>query len=383
MLNRASLTIIYMLSLIFAVAAVSDEVTLRTIVTRNEAVVGGEFHVDLQIRISQGTAPQTLGALTCDIYYGPELAAYADTPATNWVIGTANGYSRDVARLPNYYRVLVTGGSVNEDNLPNPPGNPAGWNVTETYQTLVTLRWTIKTVAMVSIMIYDLSDASSYFANLTNAPQGLLVNWSVNNEDLGDIPLPLELALFSAESFDDHIRLKWTTLSESKNLGFHIFRAESASGSYRQITEQLIPGAGNSTTPRHYSYTDRSVKMDMTYYYKLGHIDLDGRIITHGPIRVSVSAPDVYALEQNYPNPFNGKTKIDFAVQESGFVILDIFNVNGQVVKNLLSAELNSGKHFVSWDGRDEKGGLVPSGIYLCKLHVNDFEHTIKMQFLK
>jgi 6-phosphogluconolactonase (cycloisomerase 2 family) len=90
-----------------------------------------------------------------------------------------------------------------------------------------------------------------------------------------------------------------------------------------------------------------------------------------------------YRLEQNYPNPFNPSTTIQFNVLEAGVVQLSIYNLQGQEVRRLVSAEMNAGRHTVNWNGRDHTGKQVPSGVYLYKLRVNGFEETKKMTLMK
>jgi cytoskeletal protein CcmA (bactofilin family) len=90
-----------------------------------------------------------------------------------------------------------------------------------------------------------------------------------------------------------------------------------------------------------------------------------------------------YELEQNYPNPFNPSTQIAFSVKEAGDMQLSIYNLNGQEVRTLISGHMESGRHAITWDGRDNVGQLVPSGIYFYKLRVNGFVQTKKMSLIK
>jgi hypothetical protein len=85
-----------------------------------------------------------------------------------------------------------------------------------------------------------------------------------------------------------------------------------------------------------------------------------------------------------YPNPFNPSTTISFSVtQTSSFVTLEIFNIKGQKVKQLVSDQLSAGQHSVVWDGKDEIGKSVSSGIYFCKLKCGEVIQTKRMLMLK
>ncbi len=88
-------------------------------------------------------------------------------------------------------------------------------------------------------------------------------------------------------------------------------------------------------------------------------------------------------LGQNYPNPFNPTTSIGFELSQSADVVLSVYNVTGQLVKTLATGTLQAGAHTVSWDGRNELGAVVPSGVYLYRLEAGDFTHTKQLLLLK
>lgn len=93
--------------------------------------------------------------------------------------------------------------------------------------------------------------------------------------------------------------------------------------------------------------------------------------------------PRQYALSQNYPNPFNANTQIVFELPKSGYATLEIFNLLGQKVNTLVNEYLSAGTKMVSWDGRDDRGTSVPSGIHFYQLRSGDFTEKKKMVFLK
>lgn len=93
--------------------------------------------------------------------------------------------------------------------------------------------------------------------------------------------------------------------------------------------------------------------------------------------------PEQYALNQNVPNPFNPSTSIEFAVPRSGNVRIKVFNVLGQKVKTLADEYMKAGYKRVEWDGTDQSGNSVASGVYLYRMSANDFGETKKMLLLK
>ena len=92
---------------------------------------------------------------------------------------------------------------------------------------------------------------------------------------------------------------------------------------------------------------------------------------------------DGFSALKNYPNPFNDKTIINYSLQEEGYYTLAIFNLNGQLVKNIYSKFFEKGDHKVAWDGRNNAGQKVVSGMYICRLYTNNNFLDTKMMLLK
>ena len=93
--------------------------------------------------------------------------------------------------------------------------------------------------------------------------------------------------------------------------------------------------------------------------------------------------PGVFSLHQNYPNPFNPKTEIRFDLPEASAVDITIYNLMGQKVKTLASKEVSSGYHMMQWDGTNDKGVMVSTGMYFYTLSTEKFHAMRKMLFLK
>jgi hypothetical protein len=93
--------------------------------------------------------------------------------------------------------------------------------------------------------------------------------------------------------------------------------------------------------------------------------------------------PEHYILRQNYPNPFNGTTVIRFDLVQSAPTRLVIYNILGQRVRTLIDSELSPGEYIVRWDGTDDRGTEVATGVYLYRLISGDAVSTKKMLLLK
>jgi hypothetical protein len=93
--------------------------------------------------------------------------------------------------------------------------------------------------------------------------------------------------------------------------------------------------------------------------------------------------PEKFVLHQNYPNPFNPSTKIEFSLSERARVRLEIYDITGRRVKRLLDEELSSGHWSIVWDGEDDRGTKVASGVYFYRLIASQFTQTRKMVIIK
>lgn len=96
-----------------------------------------------------------------------------------------------------------------------------------------------------------------------------------------------------------------------------------------------------------------------------------------------MEVPTTYVLEQNYPNPFNLETEIVYQLPEAGYVTLSIYNSLGQKIQTLVSRSQSAGKYAARWNGRDEQGLEVSSGIYIYQLETAEFSDLKKLLLVK
>jgi subtilisin family serine protease len=95
------------------------------------------------------------------------------------------------------------------------------------------------------------------------------------------------------------------------------------------------------------------------------------------------SVPTEFGLEPNYPNPFNPSTKITYHVAAPIEVKMQIFNLNGQLVKTLVNDYQQPGSYTVTWNGRNRHGQTVASGVYIYRLTAGEFVEQKRMAFVK
>ncbi len=99
--------------------------------------------------------------------------------------------------------------------------------------------------------------------------------------------------------------------------------------------------------------------------------------------QISSVMPEQFELGQNYPNPFNPSTEINFKVQKITNVEISIYNLNGQLVCNLVNEEKNIGIYTVTWNGLDSNGKAVPSGVYFYTMKADNYHTSKKMTLIR
>jgi hypothetical protein len=203
---------------------------------------------------------------------------------------------------------------------------------------------------------------------------------------LNETALALELSAFSALQPDGNVVVQWTMTTEINDEGFVVERAMTfASGATSQNASQspwssigYVQGAGNSNSPRSYSFTDQNPAAG-TYLYRLKQLDQDGSFKYSQSIEVSVVVPKVLSLSQNYPNPFNPTTMMKFTIPEDGRATLKVYNAIGQEVVTLFDGNATAGEyHQAVFDA-----SRLASGIYFSRLEFAGKTQIRKMLLVK
>ncbi|MFQ5652427.1 MAG: FlgD immunoglobulin-like domain containing protein [bacterium] len=198
--------------------------------------------------------------------------------------------------------------------------------------------------------------------------------------------VPVELVAFSATVEQNDVFLSWRTVSESNNFGFDVESRRASEQEWRTLG--FVPGHGTTTEPVFYQFVDHDLQPGK-YEYRLEQIDTDGAFEYSPMVTATVGVPETFALHQNFPNPFNPSTTIQFQIagdSETGRqprAVLKIYNLLGRPVRTLVNEEKAPGFHSVAWDGTDESGLEVPSGVYFYRLQSGRFVQVRKMVFVQ
>jgi len=99
--------------------------------------------------------------------------------------------------------------------------------------------------------------------------------------------------------------------------------------------------------------------------------------------KTEVTIPEEFALEQNFPNPFNPSTTIAYQIPTAETVRMTIYDLTGRQVRELLNENKSAGYHTIQWDGKNQIGQQVSSGLYIYQISAGKFNQTRKMAFVK
>jgi len=233
----------------------------------------------------------------------------------------------------------------------------------------------------------------------------IVATLGVDNITAAEAPLSVELSALTATTTIDSVTINWSTATETNNLGFNIYRSEKKDGKYIRLNGGLIEGAGTDATPHDYSFTDDNVVPGKTYYYYVEDVDFTGHSNKSDIIQVTVGQqpeqvipdrfaktkpviPNMFALLQNYPNPFNPDTWVPYKLAKDTNVVIRIYNTNGKIVRTLRLGNQAAGVYVdkeraAYWDGKNERGDKVASGLYFYTLQAGKFTATKRMVIVK
>jgi len=177
--------------------------------------------------------------------------------------------------------------------------------------------------------------------------------------------------------FDESVvRLEWSMTAMEDNSSFIISRSSYPEDNFRRLA--VI----DSGSELEYSYEDSDWESNSTYHYRV-YAENEGNqilLFESGPVSVPASMLSLY---QNEPNPFNPSTRIRYNLPEKARVVLNIYDVSGRLVKSLVEGVRDKGINSVVWNGKDDSGRAVNSGVYFYTLNSESGKITRKLVLLR
>ncbi len=198
--------------------------------------------------------------------------------------------------------------------------------------------------------------------------------WSVDNL------IPEAPALVGTATAEG-IELSWTEIVEEEAKFYTV---------YRSIGDGTVFTPIENTIETVYLDSDASVVGSYSYFVTAtdfseneGKKSNDFSFVVTGIDGFSGAIPKVFALDQNYPNPFNPTTRINYQLPVSGNVVVEVYNLRGEIVTTLVDGNMQAGFHSVEWNGLTSSGNQISSGVYLYRIQAGDFNKVRKMIMLK
>ncbi|MEE9269989.1 MAG: SBBP repeat-containing protein [Candidatus Krumholzibacteria bacterium] len=185
---------------------------------------------------------------------------------------------------------------------------------------------------------------------------------------------PVLIRNFSANEIDGRVELNWDVLTEVTVLGFSIRRSSGAHEPV-EITGGLLPQWQRD-------FIDHVSVSGVEYSYTLVVVLQDGSTVQSAPVIVRPTVL-VTALLQNLPNPFRLSTLIRFSVSGQYAVDIRVYNAMGKLVRTLVDQPMSYGTYQVEWEGRDNSGRPLASGVYFYQLRAGPAMLTKKTVLLR
>ena len=220
-----------------------------------------------------------------------------------------------------------------------------------------------------------------------------VIHVTLDNSTVGEVAAGEMVITFDKDVFtiDDIVK---TSRSEEIDLFLFNDHAEGVSFVFTGIGHSIAPGtgpiadieftvdAGAAQTLYNWCFLPGTIVAD-PLGNELPHttVCLDFKVSVE-PVHLDV-VPTQYDLSQNYPNPFNPTTTLELSLPVSVHVRAEVYNVVGQRIRELVNSELPTGYYTLNWDGLNDHGQTVTSGVYFVRLRAGEFTKSVKMLLLK
>ena len=267
---------------------------------------------------------------------------------------------------------------------------------------------------------YD-ADGDKLFFNPINAPVDLkydnfsgAVSWTPTPLDYGTKTLNVRLTdgkggidsialkLLVQGVLRPDIKLNRTTYDSSKTVFITV--SDNSENKSMLISEEIpinlkiysdtirvdyTNSKGESVTD--FAYYPNSSQMNGLYNVSCKEIDANAGIF-QGVFNSNITSvrqnnsnyiPSTYKLFQNYPNPFNGQTIIKYQISTEGKMVLEIYDILGRKVRTLVNESQLSGEYTLRWNGKNDNGGTIASGVYIYRMRIGTFVSSKKLMLLK
>jgi hypothetical protein len=200
-----------------------------------------------------------------------------------------------------------------------------------------------------------------------------------------NITLPVELSSFGSNVNGRQINLNWETKTELNTRQFEVERSSISTNGVHSSWSTIgsLQAAGNSVSPKQYNFAEKNLQAGK-YQYRLKMIDNDGTFKYSSVQSAEVAMPKEFAVSQNYPNPFNPTTTIAYQVPVDAKVIMEVYNIAGQKVSELVNQDMSAGYYTANFGASNLSSGVyIYRVVAIDKASGNNFSSIKKMMLLK
>ncbi|MDR3665259.1 MAG: hypothetical protein P4L35_00315 [Ignavibacteriaceae bacterium] len=347
------------------------------------SVTNDTYQVDV-IFLSTDVNPIELAAVSLGLTIN-NAALNGGTPTASFV--AASSELTNTAQIPTSFNATTISGTFRVIKVAGktPPGAGSGSLISNVAPGTRIGRLQIKnTVAWVTPINIDTVTNSTYAWSFNAYVNGTNTNINSTGTRIINTVLPVELSTFTSNVNGRQVNLNWETKTEINSNKYEIERSTVTT---KDVTSTWVAvgdlkAAGTSNSPKKYSYTDKNLQAGK-YQYRLKMVDNNGSFKYSSVESAEVAIPKDFSLSQNYPNPFNPTTKIDYQVPVDAKVIMDVYNIAGQKVIELVNQVQSAGYYTVNF------GSKLSSGVYIYRMIATDnatgknFSLIKKMMLLK
>jgi len=384
-----SIKLVVLLMVLLVPAAYSQ--TFNLILTNDHMVGTKEYDVDIILQSTNGS-PMELAALTIGLSINNN-AVNGGTVTASFAAGSTQ--LSNTAELPTSFNTTATFGTgASQVRIvkivgKSPPGSGSGSVISTAGTRVATLRL-VNTAdwAVIAPNTIDTCLKTQYAWSYSFYVGGINVNLTQNGmtnmtfvKNLVGPLLPVELTSFASASQGRTVVLNWSTKTEKNSDRFEVERSVVGNESWSTVGTVKASVLSNST--KNYTYSDTKLQSGK-YQYRLKMVDNNGSFSYSSVEAAEVAVPKDFSVSQNYPNPFNPSTKIDYQVPVDAKVVMEVYNIAGQKVMELVNGQMSAGYYTV-----DFGASKLSSGVYIYRLSASDlvsghnFSSIKKMMLLK
>ena len=207
---------------------------------------------------------------------------------------------------------------------------------------------------------YDKPPAGTWSVASSGGPIDYMIRAEVTTSGL----VPVQLTSFQARAIAGGVRLDWSVIDPIDHAGFWVHRSGPGADDWAVLNERLVQAHQGQ-----YSYFDDSVIPGNRYRYRLSEVDRNGHESPMGLVEVQVPLllpPHVEILEAR-PNPTGGVARLRLTMSWAGMVQINVYDPAGRRIRRLMDGMMEAGAGVVEWDGLDDLGKPVGSGVYFVR----------------